>query len=564
MASHRSHLRACAQRALFLLFALLCGVVPAARAAVSNDDLARSVDELFSRTYPASGPGAVVLIKKDGQVLLRKGYGMANVELGVPIEPGMVFDLASVTKQFTAAAILMLQERGKLSVEDDITKYLPDYPTHGRKITIHHLLTHTSGIPEFTILPERKPYEGMTVQQVIDLFKDKPLDFNPGENISYSNSGYILLGAIIEKASGKSYEDFIEQEIFAPLGMRQSRYDHQDEIVPDRVSGYDMGEDGSARVAAYVSRTQVYAAGSLMSTVDDMALWAEALTSEKLLRRASLERMTTPVKLASGQPTPVAYGLGAPDDDGIRILEHGGGIPGFNTHILIIPDRRLQVIVLSNFSGQDPGAGGLAHHAAMKALGRAVEKRDAMELDPAALDEYVGVYQFDETVTRMILREGNRLIVRRRGGRQSEILAASRDDFFLPDLNSRIHFRRDAQGKITGMDFRRGFWPAEVGVKTDEPLSVERQAVQVDPHLFDDYAGTYEVGPEVLTVTREGDHLMAQITGEPKTEMFPESESRFFLKVADVQFEFERGPDGKATGLRMIQGDQTIPGKKIR
>ena len=564
MASHRSYPRACAQRALFLLFVLLCGVAPAARAAISDADLARSVDELFSRTYPASGPGAAVLIKKDDQVVLRKGYGMANVELGVPIEPGMVFDLASVSKQFTAAAILMLQERGKLSVDDDITKYLPDYPTHGQKITIHHLLTHTSGIPEVTILPERRPREDMTVPQIIDLFKDKPLNFSPGENISYSNSGYILLGAIIEKASGKSYEDFIEQEIFNPLGMRQSRYEHQNEIVPGRVAGYEKGEDGAARIAEYISRTQVYAAGGLMSTVDDMALWADALTSEKLLPRASLERMTTPTKLASGQPTPVAYGLGAPDEDGIRILEHGGGIPGFNTHILVIPDRRLQVIVLSNFSGQEPGAGGLAYHAAMKALGKAVEKRDAMELDLATLDEYVGVYQFDETVTRMILRAENRLIVRRRGGLQNEILAASRDDFFLPGLNNRIHFRRDAQGKITAMEFRRGFWPAEVGVKTAEPLPAERQAVQVDPSVYDGYAGVYELGQDVLTVTREGDHLMAEITGEPKTELFPESDSRFFLKVADVQLEFQRGPDGKATGILMVQGNQTIPGRKVR
>jgi CubicO group peptidase (beta-lactamase class C family) len=489
---------------------------------------------------------------------------MANVELGVPMQPGMVFDLASVTKQFTAAAILLLQERGKLSVEDDITKYLPDYPTHGQTITVHHLLTHTSGIPNFTALPEWRPQEDMTVRQVIDLFKDKPLDFNPGEKLSYSNSGYILLGAIVEKASGKSYEDFIEQEIFAPLGMQHSRYGHQDEIVPGRVAGYVKGEDGSARIAEYFSRTQAFAAGALMSTVDDLSLWVDALTSEKLLTRASLERMTTPAKLNSGEPTPAAYGLGIAEEGGMRIYEHGGGIPGFNTDILIIPDRRLQVIVLSNFSGQEPGAGRLAYRVAIRALDKAVEERDAVHLDPATFDEYVGVYHFDEAITRVIYREGNHLIVRRLGGLQSAILAASRDDFLLAESDDRIHFRRDARGRIAGMDFRHGFGTPEAGVKVDEPLPAERQAVQVDPHLFDDYAGTYEVGPEVLTVTREGDHLMAKITGESKTEMFPESESRFFLKVADVQFEFERDPDGKATGLTMIQGDQKIPGKRIR
>jgi len=200
-------------RRAFLSLCILVLLAAPARAAISNDDLSRYADQLFSRAYPAGEPGAAVLIVKDGQVLLRKGYGLANLELGVPMRPEMVFEIASLTKQFTAAAILLLQERGKLAVTDDITKYLPDYPTHGRTITIENLLSHTSGIPEVTALPEWWPRhrEDLTPQQLIGLFKDKPLDFNPGEKQSYSNSGYILLGAIVEKASGKSYEDFVEQ-----------------------------------------------------------------------------------------------------------------------------------------------------------------------------------------------------------------------------------------------------------------------------------------------------------------------------------------------------------------
>ncbi|HEX7180349.1 MAG TPA: serine hydrolase [Thermoanaerobaculia bacterium] len=441
------------------------------RAATSNDDLVLYADQLFSQAYPAGGPGAAVLVAKDGQVLLRKGYGMANVELGVPIQPDMVFDIASVTKQFTAAAILMLQERGKLSVEDEVTKYLPDYPTHGQKITLHHLLTHTSGVPNFTGLPEWWPRmrEDMTVQQIVDIFKDKPLDFRPGEKMSYSNSGYVLLGAVIEKASGKSYEDFIEQEIFAPLDMKRSRYGRQTEVVPGRVAGYDRTEDGT-RVAQYISMTQGYAAGDLISTVDDLALWAEALSSGKLLKRESLERMATPVRLPSGQSTEYAYGLGIADEDGTRILVHGGGIPGFNTHLAIVPDQRLSVVVLSNVLGQEPGAETLAYRVTMKALGKPVEERKAVGLDPATLDDYVGVYRFDETLTRRVFREGNKLFAQRTGGPKYEILAASQDNFFHPESDSRIHFRRDAQGKITGIDLRRLFGPGEAGVKTNEPL----------------------------------------------------------------------------------------------
>ncbi|HWM95162.1 MAG TPA: serine hydrolase [Thermoanaerobaculia bacterium] len=564
MTSRFSRVRALAGSALLLLMTFLAA--PAAQAAVSDDEIARYADQLFSQAFPAGEPGAAVLVAKDGKVLLRKGYGMANLELGVPIQPDMVFKIASVTKQFTATAILMLQERGKLSVDDEITKYLPDYPTHGQKITIHHLLTHTSGIPSYTSMPEWVPRwrEDMTVQQAIDMFKGKPLDFNPGEKQSYSNSGYTLLGAIIEKASGKSYEDFVEQEIFAPLGMKRSRYGHDTELVPGRVTGYDRTEEGY-RLAPYLSMTQPYSAGSLMSTVDDLALWAEALSSGKLIRKESLERMTTPAKLTTGKPNNYAYGLAIWEEDGARIVEHDGGIPGFFSDLLSIPDGRLVVVVLSNKPPPTVPPAVLSFRVAMKALGKPVEERKAMELDPATLDEYVGVYRFDETLARMIYREGNRLVAQRTGGDRQEILAMSRDEFFYPGLDSRIRFRRDAQGKITGMDFFQLFGPAVPAVKTDEPLPAERQVIQVDPSLYDGYAGVYELAPGfLLTITREGDHLMTQATGQPKFEIFPESETRFFLKVVDAQLEFQRGPDGKATGVTLYQGGRVVPGKRVQ
>jgi CubicO group peptidase (beta-lactamase class C family) len=566
MTSLSSSARALARRVVLWTFAFALLAAPAARAAVSNEELARYADQLFSQAYPADEPGAAVLVMKDGQVLLRKGYGMANLELGVPIRPEMVFELGSITKQFTAAAILKLQERGQLSVSDDVTNYLPDYPTHGQKITIDHLLTHVSGIPSYTGLPEWLPRvrEDMTVQQVIDLFKDKPLEFNPGEQWAYNNSAYILLGAVIEKVSGKSYEDFIEQEIFAPLGMKSSRYGHQDEIVPGRVTGYEKGDSGY-EIAEYLSMTQPYAAGSLMSTVDDLALWAEALAGGKVIQKASVERMTTPAKLNSGRSTKYAYGLGVTDEGGARIVEHGGGIFGFVTDLLHIPDQRLVIIALSNNTGTETSPGALAYRIARKALGAPWEDRKAVRLDPATLDDYVGVYRFDEKTTRAVSREGDKLFAQRSGGEKQEILAASRDDFYYLDSDNRLRFQRDAQGKITGLDQLVRFGPDAAGVKTDEPLPSERQAAQVDPNVYDAYVGVYQLAPNFsLTLTREGDQLMGQATGQPKLELFPESETRFFLKVVDAQIEIQRGPDGKATGLTLFQGGQEIPGKKVK
>jgi CubicO group peptidase (beta-lactamase class C family) len=545
--------------ALLLVLAFSAGAVHAA-----TPDLATYADQILAAAYPADQPGAAALVIKDGKVVLRKGYGLANLELGVPVSPDMVFELGSITKQFTAASILLLQERGQLRVEDEITKYLPDYATHGQKITIEHLLTHTSGVPSYTGMAEWRPRvrEDMKLQDLIAIFKDKPLDFNPGEQWNYSNSGYILLGAIVEKVAGKSYEQFVEEEIFQKLGMAHSRYGHAEEIVPLRATGY--AQDGKGfRNADYLSMTQPYAAGSLMSTVDDLAIWGRALESEALLKKASLDRMFTSSKLNSGVSTHYGYGIGVSDFEGERVLEHGGGIFGFVTHMARIPEEHVFVAVLSNNEASDPDPGALALRILAKGIGKAIEDRKTVALDAKTLDEYVGVYRFDERTTRAISREGSKLFAQRSGGDKSEILASARDEFFYTDGNSRLHFRRDAQGKVTGADFITRNSPDAAGTKTNEPLPQERQAIKLDPSLYDAYVGDYELAPTFsIAVTREGDQIFAQATGQPKFEIFPESETRFFLKVVDAQVEFVRDADGKVTGLVLHQGGRDMPGKR--
>ena len=548
--------------ACFLLLTLAGLPAAAATSAPSDAELTRYADELLSKAYPADAPGASALVVRNGKVLLRKGYGMADLELGVPVRPEMVFELGSVTKQFTATAILMLQERGKLSVQDEITKYLPDFPTHGQKITIEHLLTHVSGIPSYTGLPEwpAKWREDLTVDQLIGLFKDKPLEFNPGTRWAYDNSGYVLLGAIIEKVSGKTYEDFVEQEIFAPLGMKHTFYNHNEELVPGRVQGYEKEGDGYRR-ARYLSMTHPYAAGSLISSVDDLWIWEQGLSSGKLIRQASLDRMFTPAKLTSGINTHYAYGWNTFEYGGHKVIEHGGGIFGFLTHVTRVPDEHLYVAVLSNSTSTNPEELGL--RIAAKATGAAFEDRPSVALDAKALDEYVGVYRFDESTTRTITREGDKLFSQRSGGEKAEILASAKDEFFFNDTPGRLRFQRDAQGKITGLDFLASSGPDGVGARTNDPLPAERTAVKLDPSIYDSYVGTYELASGfALTVTREGDQLFGQPTGQAKAELFPQSETEFFLKVVDAQVTFERGPDGKATGLVLHQNGRNMPAKR--
>ncbi|HJX26921.1 MAG TPA: serine hydrolase [Thermoanaerobaculia bacterium] len=554
-------------RALVLILVLTLAALPAAAAsAISNTELAQYADRLLAETYPADQPGATALVVRSGETVLRKGYGLANLELGVPMQPDMVLELGSVTKQFTGAAILMLQDRGQLSVNDEVTKYLPDYPTHGQKITLDHLLTHVSGIPSYTGLPEWSAQwrQDITVDQLIALFKDKPLEFAPGEKWSYNNSAYVLLGAVIEKVSGKTYEDFIEQEIFAPLGMKRASYVNLREIVPGRASGYDKQGDKYLNTQ-YLSMSQPYSAGALMSNVDDLALWDQALSNGKLLKKESLDRMFTPVKLNSGMTTKYGYGWAVWDFEGTRIIEHGGDIFGFSSQVTRVPAEKLLVVVLTNNPYQQPRPDDLALRITAKALGRPLEDRKAVELDPKGLDDYVGVYRFDKETARVVSREGDKLFVQRTGGEKSEILASGRDTFFYKDSDGTLRFRRDAQGKIAVMELLPRFGPDAEGPKTDEAPPAERQAIRLDPAIYDAYAGTYELAPTFqITVTREGDRLLAQATGQPQFELFPASETRFFLKVVEAEVEFQKGPDGKAASLTLYQGGREVPGKRVR
>ncbi|HET9529584.1 MAG TPA: serine hydrolase domain-containing protein [Blastocatellia bacterium] len=359
----------------FLALILILGSFSQAAAQspkTADKDIAAAIDELLMKTFKPDEPGAAVIVVKDGKEVLRKGYGMADMELGVRIEPDMIFRLGSITKQFTAVAILMLAGQGKLSLSDEITKYLPDYPTRDHKITIEHLLTHTSGIKSYTSIPEWRPMwrKDVTLKEIIDLFKDKPMDFAPGEQWRYNNSGYVLLGAIIEKVSGQSYKDFIEKNIFAPLGMKRSFYDDTQRIVPRRVSGYAKNKDEFVN-AEYLSMSWPYAAGSLMSTVDDLAIWDAALYTEKLVKQESLKRAWTPYTLSDGKPTKYGYGWGISSIDGHRVISHGGGIHGFSTDGLRLPDDRVYVAILTN---RQLSLGNLGQKVAAIAIGASLDE----------------------------------------------------------------------------------------------------------------------------------------------------------------------------------------------
>jgi CubicO group peptidase (beta-lactamase class C family) len=305
------------------------------------------------------------LVAEDGEVILSKGYGLANMEWEIPNTPDTKFRIGSITKQFTAMLILQLVEEGALDLTATIRTYLPDYPTvHGDDVTIHHLLTHTSGIPSYTSFPgffqndSRDPAEP---KEFIKLFADSSLDFEPGSNWSYNNSAYFLLGVLIEEVSGESYETNLKKRILGPLGMHDTGYDLSKPLIRKRAAGYEK-EKGEYVNASYLDMTLPYAAGSMYSTVTDLYTWDQALYAGRLLSEGSMELFFREHVRVPRSNEYYAYGWGVgyqrvgESEDSVYTIRHGGGINGFNTLIVRVPSDRSLIVLFNNTGGAQLGA----------------------------------------------------------------------------------------------------------------------------------------------------------------------------------------------------------------
>jgi CubicO group peptidase (beta-lactamase class C family) len=386
-----------------------------------------------------------VLVARDGKIVLNRAYGSANLEWDVPNTTTTKFRLGSITKQFTAASILLLEERGKLKIDDRVKTYIADAPPAWDRITLFNLLTHSAGIPNFTSLAEynKLKFSPSTPDLIIAAFKDKPLDFGPGEEMRYSNSGYLVLGSIIEKLSGGSYAAFVTDNIFKPLGMNDSGYDSNSAIIPHRANGYIKGPVATVN-AGYINMTVPHAAGALYSTTEDLLQWEQALFAGKVVSPASLERMTTPFK------NDYAFGLLSRLERDRRVISHNGGIDGFNTSMAYYPDTRTNVIVLSNVNGPVPDT--LVPQLGALMLGDTVtltSERKEISLPVTTLSRYVGSYELTPAATMTIALDGSQLTAQLTGQGKNPIFAESERSFFLKVVDAQIEFITDNAGSVT-------------------------------------------------------------------------------------------------------------------
>ncbi len=418
-------------------------------------DLTARMDHVVQHFAPVAGPPRFmgsVLVARGGEVLFSKGYGWANMEWKVPNTPSTKFRLGSVTKQFTAASILLLEERGKLKTDDLVKKYMTDAPAAWDKITIYNVLTHTAGIPSFTEFPDYGPTEGLptTAEKLVARFRDKPLDFQPGEKWKYSNSGYVLLGYLIEKISGETYQQFLQDNIFTPLKMKDSGYDSNSAIIPDRASGYTPSRNGIIN-ASFVHMSIPFAAGALYSTAEDLLKWEQGLFGGKVLSAASLQKMTTPFK------NDYACGLMVHTAGGHKVIEHGGSINGFNTSVAYYPDEKLVVVALANLNGPSPGE--MSPKLAAVARGETVlfpEDRKEVTVSPKILSDYAGTYELRPGFSIVMTVEDGRLMTQATGQPKNPLFAESETKFFLKVVDAEVEFVKDSSGKVTHMVLYQG------------------------------------------------------------------------------------------------------------
>ncbi len=388
-----------------------------------------------------------VLVTKHGQVVLDKAYGYADVEWQVPNTTDTKFRIGSMTKQFTAAAILLLEERGKLKTSDLIKTYLPDAPASWDTITINNLLTHTSGVPNYTSQPgfETMMRQPSKPADIIGLFRDKPLDFAPDSQFAYSNSNYYLLGLIVEKASGQSYAEFIRANLLDPLGLKDTGYDSSTDILPHRARGYALGSKGLVN-AQFVDMSTPFAAGALYSTTHDLLTWEKALFGGKVVSAASLKKMTTPYKDGYG------YGLSMNPEDGRKAIEHNGAINGFNSDMAWFPDDDVNIIVLDNIAG--PTATVLQGKLLQLVHGEAVvlpTERKEVHVSHDVLQSYVGTYELTPNFSITFTLEGDQLMTQATGQGKFPVFAESDTRFFTKVVDAEVEFVKDANGKVTGM-----------------------------------------------------------------------------------------------------------------
>jgi CubicO group peptidase (beta-lactamase class C family) len=424
------------------------GLAPArADAPVTGTPVPAAVDAIV-REAIATGPivGLSVAVARQGKILFAAGYGHADLESGARATPATIYHLGSITKPLTAAAVVQLVEAGKVAPEDELTRFFPDYPVQGHRVTVHHLLNHTSGIKNYLMVPRWQEMVRLDLghEQLVGMFRSEPFDFPPGARFSYSNSGYYLLGLIIEQAAGLSYPDYLKTRMFDPLGMASAAACEHRPVVKGRARGYEV-VDGVVLNAEYFSMTHAYAAGAVCASALDLLKWVRALAEGRVVSPASFRRMAAPGTLTDGTQVEYGYGLASSFLEGHPRVSHIGGIRGFASQFAHYPDDDLTVVVLTNT--ENAKAATIEARIARAVLGLPEPTPERVVLTRAELGRYAGTYDLGLARVAIAERDGH-LVVRATSllGNEGYRLTPRGNHRFVADEDSEVRVTFEVRG----------------------------------------------------------------------------------------------------------------------
>lgn len=519
--------------------------------AVISQSLEQDLDRILQSNASVDAPGMTALVAKDGKVIYRKSFGLANLESGMGMNPNQVFRIGSITKQFTAMAILKLAEEQQLNLRDSIQQYVSDFPSTEHPLTIEHLLTHTSGIKNYTAIEhweESIKTTQLTPKELIDVFKREPLAFQPGEQYYYSNLGYLVLGHIIELVSGHSFAQYLETSFFEPLQMKQTHYDDPAMNVANRIAGYSKHE-ATYSDAAYLNMKLPYAAGGLISTVDDLLIWNEQVFKGKLMTSNLLKNAHMPFQLNNGQAIPYGYGWKIGNIQGTKSIKHDGIINGFTTFSIYLPEHDVFVALFSNCDCkrdiEEP-----ASQMAAVAMGKPFEL-DPIVLSKAELMNYQGIYQSTGGTKKYITYQDGQLMYHDKGGRKTPLLPTTKNEFIIGDQLASISFSTTNDPKNPSFVLQTLELPTQWERISSDVVSIE--SLNLEEIAIEKFLGKYEFkGAFTLEIIKVEDQVFGQV-GNDRKELLPYDSNKFSARFTDIKLIFDLD-EQEVTGLTLVQG----------
>jgi len=504
------------------------------------------------------GPGVTVLVARGDQLLYKGARGMASIELGVPMQPDHLLRIGSVTKQFAAATLLKQIDEGRAKLDDPLSRFLPDYP-NGANITLLQLLNHTSGVKSYTGIPgymSNPIRRDLTTAELIKEFKDLPADFPPGEKWAYNNSGYVLLGAVVEAISGKSWHQTLDEALLKPAQISSVHFEAGDRLFKGMARGYSPNAQGEIAPAGLLSMTQPHAAGALIGNTEGLWRWNQALHGGKLISKASYERMITPEGPA--KPSHYGFGIGTNKVRDHAMLSHDGGIHGFVSTLNYLPASQTTVVILRNSNGPGLNMNLVVQKLAAFAIGEPFAELKPVAVPAEQLKSAEGTYARDDKQTRTLRVKDGVLESQRSGSGVAKLVPLGNDRFAFEGALSELQLERDAASKVVALRvFNNGQSAGERWALSGE-LPPERTYLTLSAAQVQALVGEYSAPQFSIKVfVDDKGRLLGQAPGQPAFELMASTPRQAHVPQVGAQLDFSAG-EGPATSVTLTQGGRTL------